>query len=92
MSYRKIRRTSYLGNLERCLTLRQQYAKVMLDLLAQHKRVLYIDESTIPSCDYRHQKWGIKGKKNTVTEKDLSEKINMIAGLCTEGHVYAALT
>ena len=54
MSFRKIRRTSYLGNLERCLTLRQQYAKVMLELLAERKRILYIDESTIPCYDYRH--------------------------------------
>ena len=34
MLYRKIRRTSYLGNYERSLTLRLQYAKIMLDLLA----------------------------------------------------------
>ena len=92
MSYRKIRRTSYLGNYERSLTLRQQYAKIMLDLLDKRKRILYIDESTIPSCDYRHQKWGIRGEKNTVAEKDLTEKVNMIAGLCTDGQVYVALT
>ena len=64
----------------------------MLDLLAKRKRILYIDESTIPSCDYRHQKWGVRGEKNTVAEKDLTEKVNMIAGLCTDGQVYAALT
>ena len=92
MSYRKIRRTSFLGNIERSLTLRQQYAKIMLGLLAENKRILNIDESTLPFCNYKHSKWGFKGHKNTISSKDLQAKVNMIAAVDTLGNVYVALT
>ena len=92
MSYRKIRRTCYLGNINRSLVLRQLYAKIMLSLLAGGKRILNVDESTIPFQDYHHSKWHPKGRLNTCAFKDLTLKLSMIAGLDTKGNVYVAIS
>ena len=72
--------------------LRQQYAKIMLPLLLEGKRIINIDESSVPFLDFRRAKWAPIGQKNTVPIKDLSAKVNMLAALDTQGNVYAALT
>ena len=64
----------------------------MLPLLASKKRIINIDESSVPFLDFRHHKWGLKGEKNSMSRKDLTQKVNMIAAVDTEGRVYAALT
>ena len=53
MSYRRLTHTSYLANNPRSMVLRQQYAKVMIPLLMEGKRVINIDESSVPFMDYR---------------------------------------
>ena len=60
MSYRKITHTAYLANTDRSLVLRQKFAMVMLPLLASGKRIINLDESSVPFLDFRHHKWGPK--------------------------------
>ena len=57
LSYRKIRRFPFQGNYERCLVLRQLYARKMLQLYSEGYHVLNIDESWIPSEDFRRSCW-----------------------------------
>ena len=64
----------------------------MLPLLLEGKRIINIDESSIPFLDFRRAKWAPVGVKNTIAIKDLSQKVNMLAALDTQGRVYAALT
>ena len=45
MRYRKVKRIPFQGNSDRCMILRQQYAKFMLELLDGNKRVLNLDET-----------------------------------------------
>ena len=92
MSYKRVLHTAYLANSDRSLVLRQKFAKMMLPLLSQGKRIINIDESSIPFLDFRHRKWGFKTEKNTLSRKDLTQKVNMIAAVDTQGKVYAALT
>ena len=92
MSYRKLVHTSYLANNPRSLVLRQQYAKIMIPLLLEGKRVINIDESSVPFMDYRRAKWAKRGTKNTFARKELTPKVNMIAALDTGGRVYVSLT
>ena len=92
MSYRRIQRTAFLANTETSLVKRCEYAKVFLPLLASGKRVVNVDESSIPFLDFRNHKWGVRGVSNTLASKDLSPKVNMIAALDTSGKVYISLT
>ena len=92
MSFRKIQRVNFLGNLDRPLVLRQHYAKRMLALLAEGKRLLCIDESWCSYLDFRRRKWAPRGTKNTLADKDLAQNINIICALDTQGHTYVALT
>ena len=64
----------------------------MLPLLLEGKHIINIDESSIPFLDFRRAKWEPRGQKNTISIKDLSAKVNMIAALDTKGNVYASLT
>ena len=83
MSYRRIQRNAYLANTNSSLVRRQEYAKIMLPLLASGKRIINIDESTIPFLDFRNCKWAPRGTKNTLARKDLFPKVNMIAAIDT---------
>ena len=92
MSYRKVLHTANLANTNRSLVLRQKFAQKMLPILASRKRVINIDESSVPFLDFRHHKWGSRGIKNSLPRRDLTPKVNMIVAMDTQGKVYAALT
>ena len=87
-----LKKVAYQGNSERCLVTRMLYAKKMLALLDEGKRIINIDETWLPHLDFRNKKWRQRGETNTVSTKSLSERVNMIAALDTDGRVYVSLT
>jgi transposase len=91
MSFRNVRHAALLGNENRALVLRQHWAKILLPALANRKRILVVDESWLTTLDQRRRKWGPRGQKNTLVQKELGKKVNIIAGLDTDGRVYVAL-
>ena len=68
------------------------YAKKMIELLDEGKRIINIDETWLPHLDFRSKKWCQRGEKNTVATKTLSHKVNMIAAIDTDGNLYLSLT
>ena len=92
LSYKKVIHTAYLANTDRSRVLRMKFAKMMLPLLASGKRLINLDESTIPFLDYHRYSWSVRGQRNTYERKDLAPKVNLIAAIDTEGRVYAAIT
>ena len=68
------------------------YARTLLELLDQGKRVINIDETWLPTLDFRGKKWRKRGCDNTVSAKQLSHRVNMIAAVDTEGNLYVSLT
>ena len=68
------------------------YAKKMLALLQQGKRIINVDETWLPHLDFRNKKWRQRGEANTVSSKALSPKVNMIAAIDTDGRLYLSLT
>lgn len=92
MSYRMLKKVPFQGNSDRCLVTRMLYAKKMLALLDEGKRIINIDETWLPNLDFRVKKWKEKGHANTVNSKDLAPKVNMIAALDTDGRLYLSLT
>ena len=85
MSYRKVKHAAHLANIDRSLVLRQKYAMIMLPLLLSDKRIINIDESSVPFLDFRKSKWAPKGVKNSISVKDLSAKVNIILAVDTQG-------
>ena len=72
--------------------MRMLYAKKMFELLEQGKRIINIDETWLPHLDFRNKKWRRRGEPNTMSTKSLSHKVNMIAGIDTNGCLYLSLT
>ena len=92
MRYRKVKRVHFQGNSERCIVLRQQYGKYMMDLLASGRRILNIDETWLNQTDFRHMKWRARNDTNSIPQRGMSPRISVIAAIDTEGKVYFALT
>ena len=92
MRYRVLKKVEYQGNSERCLVTRMLYAKQMLTLLGEGKRIINIDETWLPHLDFRSKKWRQRGEKNTASSKQLGHRVNMIAAIDTEGNLYLSLT
>ena len=92
MRYRVLKKVPFQGNSERCLVMRMRYAKKMLALLKEGARIINIDETWLPHMDFRSKKWRAKNQPNTASTKALSPKVNMIAAIDTEGHLYLSLT
>lgn len=92
MKYKMIRRTPFLGNSDRSLVLRQHYAKVMFGLMQQQKRIINIDETWLPHTDFRSKRWCIRGDKNRMSIKEMSQRVNLIVALDNHGRVFASLT
>lgn len=92
MRYKKIKKIPFQGNSGRCLVLRQLYAKQLLGILNEGKRVINIDETWLPQTDFRNRKWKVRGQKNSQRAAEMRSKVNAIAALDTDGKVYLALT
>ena len=92
MRFRVLKKAAYQGNSQRCLVTRMLYAKKMFSLLESGARIINIDESWLPYLDFRNKKWRAKNQPNTASTKALSPKVNMIAAIDTEGHLYLSLT
>ena len=92
LSYRIAKKVPVQGNSERCLVLRQQYALKMLDLLAEGKRVLNVDESWLNETSFTRRIWCPADAAGTVPLRTMSPRISLIAALDTEGCVYFSLT
>ena len=92
MRYRVLKKVAFQGNSERCIVMRMLYAKKMFELLNEGKRIINIDETWLSFLDFRGRKWRARGEKNTVSYKQLSHRVNMIAALDTDGRLYLSLT
>ena len=92
MSYRKIKLVPYQGNSDRCLILRQQYGKFMLEKMSNHPRIINIDETWLNQSDYRRMKWRARNSTNSIPLRGITPRISMLAAIDTDGRVYFALT
>ena len=90
--YGKVKRVATQGNTETNLVMRMLYAKKMFELLSSGKRIINIDETWLPSMDYRSRGWCSRGQRNSVSMRDMSSRVNMIAALDTDGRLYLSLT
>ena len=64
----------------------------MIEILKSDNVVINIDESSFIEADFRRQKWRKKGETNSVSVKEISPRINVIAAIDLEGRVYFSVT
>ena len=92
MRYKKVQKVAYQGNSQRSLVLRHLCAKTMLDILNGDMIVINIDESSFIEVDYRRQKWRKRQETNSISQKDMTPRINVFAAIDTEGRSYLSIT
>jgi len=92
MRYRKIKLVPFQGNSDRCLILRQLYARSMLGLLGSGKRILNVDETWLNRNDYRRMKWRPRGETNSLGERSIAPRISVLVAMDQFGEVYMALS
>ena len=51
-----------------------------------------IDETWVPETDFRRRCWNVRGAGNSMPEKAMGHRVNMIAAVSSEGNVWLALT
>ena len=51
-----------------------------------------IDESWIAESDYRRCRWVPKGDDNSLSERAVGHRVNMIVAVSSQGHVWLSLT
>ena len=64
----------------------------MLQVYQSAQRVINVDESWIPAADFRQRRWKRRGMLNSAPDKTLSQKINIITAMSSDGEVWIALT
>ena len=64
----------------------------MLDILNGDMIVINIDESSFIEVDYRRQKWRKRQETNSISQKDMTPRINVFAAIDTEGRSYLSIT
>ena len=74
------------------MVLRHLYARKMLEIYNQGTHVINIDESWIPHTDFLRKCWNTQVENNSMADKVMGFKVNMIAAVSSEGKVWLALT
>ena len=64
----------------------------MIDIYHSKRRVINVDESWLPAADFHYKRWKRRGMLNTAPEKTLTQKVNIICAMSTDGDVWIALT
>ena len=91
-SYRKIKRVPFSGNSERNKVLRHLYARKMLEVYQSGPRIINVDESWVPAADFHQRRWKRRGMLNTAPDKTLTQKVNIITAMSSDGKIWASLT
>ena len=92
LGYRKIKRVSLVGNSEKNRVLRCLYAQKMLQIYSQNNLIVNIDETWVPSTDYRRARWNKRGENNSMPDRVMGHRVNMITAISSQGDVWMSLT
>lgn len=64
----------------------------MFEVYQTGQRVINVDESWIPVSDFNRRRWRRRGLDNSAPDKTLSQKVNIITAMSSDGEVWVALT
>ena len=81
-----------IGNSERNKVLRCLYAQKMLSIYSRDQLIVNLDETWLPQTDFRRACWNKRGYKNSMPDQVMGHRVNMIAAISSQGHVWLSLT
>ena len=87
LRYKRIKEISWQGNSDKNKVLRQQFAKILLEIDFKKTALLNVDETFLATTDFRRYKWCRSGDTNSVPVKQVQPRISMIVGLDSNGGV-----
>ena len=64
----------------------------MLQIYSQGKHIVNIDETWIPESDFRRRRWVKRNGNNSMKEGIMSQRVNIIVAVSSQGHVWLSLT
>jgi hypothetical protein len=91
MRYKRVKRVAMQANSEASLVKRKVAAEVLLDAMQQGKRILNIDETWLGETDFRRLKWRGRGESNSLSTKDVSPRLSMLAAIDNFGGLYVSI-
>ena len=68
------------------------FAKNLVSLISEGKRILNIDETLINNLFFPRRKWRQHGSVQSTANKIVNPRVSLIAALDTEGDVYLSVT
>ncbi len=88
MRYKRVVKTAIQTNTEASLVKRQASAMVLLTEMQRGKRILNLDESWVGEMDFRKLKWRRRGESNTISSKEVTPRLTLIAAIDNFGGLY----
>lgn len=64
----------------------------MLQIYSEGTHVVNIDESWVPTSDFRSHCWNQSNENNSLPEQAMGHKVNLICAVSSEGFVWLSLT
>ena len=64
----------------------------MLTIYSQGCHVINIDESWLPCSDFRRACWNTRDHTNSQPDQVMTQRVNMITAISSEGETWLALT
>ena len=92
LRYRKIHHVPLKANSDRNLILRQRWAMKVIENDHKGRVYLNIDETWLGMCDFRRQKWRVRGTNNSVPAFSLAPRVTMLVAADSLGNVYFSLS
>ena len=92
LTYRKLSRIEIYANSAKHIILRQQFGKLMIDLMSQGKRIINIDETWINEKDFRRKCWRQRYVSNTIGTTAVNPRITFMVAIDTDGSVFYTLS
>ena len=91
MSYRKIYKKELLANTIKAKQKRQYASYLFAKTIADGKRIINIDESTLDQTNFVRRGWGRRGRKLFTQKSARLARFNIIAAASSDGAVWFSI-
>ena len=89
--FARIKKIPFHGNSDRCLLLRQHYARFMLAQLSSGVRVINLDQTWLNHLNFRRFKWRLQGQTHSERAGSVTPRVAVQFAICTSGRFYCSM-
>lgn len=91
-SYRQAKKVPIQCNSDRCLILRQQFAKQLLMQLKNKKRIINFDETWLNESSFVRKTWSSKQSSASCNLRAITPRLSVLGAIDTDGNCWFALS